>query len=120
MFRLKNSYSYVFAGKRHLSEERNLRFSVLNSNNKYPLLWKKNITRIWDDAPIGGETIQEVVDRVFLGINRIKQSIGDKRILVVTHGFISKVFYYYFNPGIPKEDFFNYKLGNVEFDMFKY
>lgn len=80
----------------------------------YPLLWERNITRIWYDAPTNGETIQEVVDRVFRGIEWIKQSISEKRILIVTHGFISKVINYYFKPKISEEDFFHYKLKNAE------
>lgn len=84
------------------------------AKEKYPELYKRNITRIFDDAPSGGETILDVEKRVFVGLDEIKEKYKDKNILIVTHAFVAKVINKYFNPRISDEDFFGFVLGNGE------
>jgi len=81
----------------------------------YPDLWEKNITRVWNDAPAGGETIQQVVKRVHRCLDKVLVECEGYRILIVTHGFVSKVINFYFNRDLSKELFFEFVLdvGNV-------
>src|SRR3989344_9682 len=91
------------------------------AKNSYPELWAKNITRIYDDAPQGGETIKEVEDRVFIGLRKIKKEFINKNVLIVTHAFIGKIIHKFFNK-INEEEFFQYKLDNakvVEYSFIK-
>lgn len=83
------------------------------AKNKYPKLWVKNITRVYNNAPTGGETIKEVENRVFSGLKKIKKKYKNKNILIITHGFASKVINKFFNTDITEEDFFKYKLNNA-------
>ncbi len=91
------------------------------AKNKYPELWAKNITRTYDDAPTGGETIREVEVRVFNGLEKIRAEYSDKNVLVVTHAFIGKIIHKFFHQ-ITREEFFEYKLDNakvVKYDFIK-
>ena len=90
------------------------------AKNKYPKLWVKNITRVYNDAPTGGETIREVESRVFSGLKKIKKKYSDKNILVITHGFASKVIHKFFNTTITEEDFFKYKLNNANIKEYNF
>ncbi|MFH1187450.1 MAG: histidine phosphatase family protein [bacterium] len=47
------------------------------AKEKYPKLYAKNITRILNEAPTGGETIAEVQNRVFAGLEKIKKSYSN-------------------------------------------
>jgi len=89
------------------------------AKNKYPDLYAKNITRIFDDAPPNGETINEVIGRVFAGLNEIKSQNKFSNILISTHGFIAKVINKYFNPQISERDFFDFSLTNAEIKKYK-
>lgn len=86
------------------------------AKNKYPNLYNQNITRIYDRAPTGGETIKEVEKRAFEGLREIKKKYNNKKILIVTHAFIAKVINKYFNSSISKDDFYSYvlPLGRIE------
>jgi len=86
--------------------------------SEFPDLWAKNITRVWNDAPDGGESIEEVRERVFGFFDQIRESSDAENILIVTHGFVSKMINYYFNQGISEDEFFEFKLGNGEFKSF--
>ena len=70
---------------------------VPKDRQKHPDLWKRNITRIFDDAPTNGETIKEVQERVFRGLDKIKKIYQGKNTLIVTHAFVAKVINKYFN-----------------------
>ncbi len=80
------------------------------AKNKYPNLYSRNITRIFNEAPPQGETIKQVQERVFEGINELKQKYQGKNILLITHAFIAKVINKYFHPDLSEEDFFKYVL----------
>lgn len=84
------------------------------AKNKYPDLYARNITRIFNDAPPNGETIDEVIKRVFIGLDEIKNQNTFSNILISTHGFIAKVINKYFNPQISEQKFFDFTLANAE------
>ena len=83
------------------------------AKNKYPGLWERNITRIYNDAPPGGETIKEVENRVFAGLEKIKEKYNQKNVLIVTHAFVGKMIHKFFNE-MAEEQFFEYKLDNAK------
>lgn len=80
------------------------------AKKQYPDLYDRNITRIFNEAPLKGETIQQVQERVFSGLNELKRGYQNKKILLVTHAFIAKVINKYFKPDVSKEDFFAFVL----------
>ena len=90
------------------------------AKNRYPDLYAKNITRIFNDAPTDGETINAVIKRVFAGLNEIKSQKKFYNILISTHGFITKVINKYFNPQISEQDFFDFSLSNAEIKTYKF
>ncbi|MDD5721391.1 MAG: histidine phosphatase family protein [Candidatus Pacebacteria bacterium] len=83
------------------------------AKKNYPELWAKNITRIYDDAPLGGETIKEVEKRVYIGLQKIKKKYNDKNTLIVTHAFVGKIIHKFFNE-MNEKQFFEYKLDNAK------
>lgn len=46
--------------------------------------------------PVGGETFQEVIDRVSREIERLKDKYNGKTLLIVTHGVVLKALWVYF------------------------
>lgn len=83
------------------------------AKSRHPDLWAKNITRIFNDAPTGGETIQDVEQRVFSGLEKIKLMEGYHNFLIVTHAFVGKIIHKYFYP-MTEAEFFEYKLENAQ------
>lgn len=90
------------------------------AKNKYPDLYAKNITRIFNDAPPKGETINEVMERVFIGLNNINNQNKFSNILILTHGFIAKVINKYFNPKISDQEFFDFSLANAKIKTYNF
>jgi probable phosphoglycerate mutase len=80
------------------------------AKNKYPNLYGRNITRIFNEAPPHGETIKQVQERVFEGIYELKQKYHGKNILLITHAFITKVINKYLHTDLSDEDFFKFVL----------
>lgn len=77
------------------------------AKSKYPEMWAKK-------SPQGAETKKEVEVRVYKALDKICNEYGDnKTVLVVTHGYISKVINQYFN-NTPEDEFSKYVLGNCE------
>ncbi|MCK4554659.1 histidine phosphatase family protein [Candidatus Parcubacteria bacterium] len=91
------------------------------AKKEFPDLYKQNITRIFNNTPPNGETIQDVQNRVFDGLDKIKKNYQNKNILVVTHAFVAKVINKYFNPDISEQDFFDFvlKTANIRQYQFK-
>lgn len=57
----------------------------------------------YSDKKVEGlETISEIFERVRLFLEDIKERYGDKNILLVTHGGVSRSIYFYFNE-LPKD-----------------
>lgn len=84
------------------------------AKRNYPEMYEKNITRIFNEAPLNGETINEVTKRVFFGLNEIKKQNKYSNIMIVTHGFVVKIINKYFNPEISEQEFFDFSLNNAE------
>ena len=77
---------------------------------KFPELWAQNVTRSWGGAPTGGETINEVVERVAEGLNDLYTSYAGKVVALVAHGFMAKVARAESQEGF--QDFFEWQLAN--------
>ena len=77
---------------------------------RYPELYSRTITRIFDEAPPGGETINEVFQRVSAGLNQIRKEHSGKTIILVTHAFTAKAINRFFHPGISDSEFFAFSL----------
>lgn len=84
------------------------------ARRNYPDLWQQNITRQWDKAPPGGESIQEVFIRVSHGMTFIRNRFADQSVVLVAHGFVAKVIHALANK-VSEESFFAYTLKNGEF-----
>lgn len=77
------------------------------AKSKYPVMWERN-------APEGAEPLELVEQRVGRALNTIKDKyLRNKNVLIVTHGYISKVIYKYFNNS-SQADFLKYALKNCE------
>lgn len=88
------------------------------AKNKYPDLWSRNVTRIYDDAPTNGETIRQVEERVFAGLEKIISMTDHNNILIITHAFVGKMIHKYFHP-MSELEFFEYKLENAKIIEYK-
>ncbi|MDL2287627.1 histidine phosphatase family protein, partial [Eubacteriales bacterium OttesenSCG-928-G02] len=58
---------------------------------KYPDMFNRNCTRLYDDAPDGGETIRQFEERITLGLKKLKADYKNKTVLLVCHGFVSRM-----------------------------
>lgn len=69
-------------------------------------------------SPQDAETMEEVEKRVYKALDKIcNEYAEDKNILVVTHGYISKVINKYFNNS-SEEEFSKYVLRNCEIEEY--
>lgn len=76
----------------------------------HPDLWQQNITRQWNSAPPGGESIAEVVARVHQGLVRLANVCAAQDILLVGPGFVAKTIRALVRRDF--SDFFDWQLGN--------
>lgn len=110
-----------------LNEERGLPVEIMNcfrersvgvfegltqaeARERYPGLWARNITRQWDVAPDGGESIHEIVARVRGGLSELASRYPTNNILLVAHGVVAKVI-----RALSKgdfSDFYDWRLSN--------
>lgn len=90
------------------------------ARKKHPDLFAKNITRIFNKAPTGGETILEVQRRVFIGLDKIKKIYRGKNILIVMHAFVAKVVDKYFNKKKSEKEFFDFILQTTEVKEYEF
>ena len=77
----------------------------------YPDLWAKDVTRQWDDAPTGGESIRQVFERVAAGLATVQRDFADRSVVLVAHGFVAKVIRAQLTD-MTWDDFFRYSLKN--------
>lgn len=80
------------------------------ARERYPHLWARNITRKWDAAPDGGETIRDVAQRVREGLIKLSKDYQDKTLVLVAHGFVAKTV-----RALVRDDFsdyFDWQLSN--------
>lgn len=84
----------------------------------YEGLTKEEIQKIYPEmwaacAPEGRESKENVQKRVFSTLEQLKEKYNDKNILIVTHGYITKVIFIYFKQ-CSDEEFRNYRQNNCE------
>lgn len=91
-----------------------------DAKNKYPDLYERNITRIFNEAPPNGETINEVMERVFSGLDEMKKQNKFSNIMIVTHGFVAKAINKYFNIKMTEQEFFDFSLANAEIKKYTF
>lgn len=80
------------------------------AQRRFPELWAQDITRQWDRAPTGGESIMEVVDRVANGLHQLSEQYAGGIVALVAHGFVAKVARAIC--GASFGDFFEWQLAN--------
>ncbi len=89
------------------------------AQERYPNLWKSNITRQYKNAPTDGETIEDVEKRVFSKLDELRSTVAAD-ILIVTHAFTSKMIHKYFHPELSDDDFFAFIIGNSEIQTYEF
>lgn len=80
------------------------------ARERYPELWARNITRRWDEAPPGGESLDAVIARVSQGLTALAHEYEGKRVLLLAHGVVAKVIRALTGAGFA--DFFEWQLHN--------
>lgn len=83
------------------------------AKEKYPELFNRQCTRQLDDAPTGGETIRQFENRIISGLDELKTRYADKTVLLVCHGFVSRMI----NKQIKElsyDEMHNFTLNNCE------
>lgn len=80
---------------------------------RYPELWARKCTRQLDDAPTGGETTRQCDARVAGGLATLKENYPEKNVLLVCHGFVSRVINRQLK-GLSFEEMHEFSLGNCE------
>ncbi|TBU88856.1 histidine phosphatase family protein [Stutzerimonas kirkiae] len=80
---------------------------------RFPEAWQRNITRQWQAAPEGGETIAAVFERVGQGLERLLRRDPQATVALVAHGFVAKVI-----RAIAlgdRRDLFDWQLDNAQY-----
>jgi len=85
---------------------------------KFQKGYSKEIKKIYNEVPPGGESVGEVEKRVFEVLDELKKNYSDKKILVITHSFIARMINKRFNPSISEQEFFDFALDNTEIKKF--
>ena len=95
----------------------------LTNNEVFKIIkneYHQDLYRFYKDGYRRGEKPQDVEKRVYDGLNNIKNNYPDKKIALITHGFIIRVINKHFNPQISFEDFFNFLVENAEIKVFDF
>lgn len=80
---------------------------------RYPKMYERNCTRQLDDAPANGETIRQFDCRIAKALQEIKNTYADKTILLVCHGFVSRVINRQIK-NLSFDEMHNFSLNNCE------
>jgi broad specificity phosphatase PhoE len=80
---------------------------------RYPEQWDRQCTRRLDDAPTGGETYRQFHARIGSALERIKKDYADKKVLIVTHGFVTRVINWHFN-NLSFDEMMTFNIANGE------
>ncbi len=83
----------------------------------YPALWEQDITRQWDRAPTGGESIEAVFARVSEGLSLLHRDHAGRNVVLVAHGFVARVIRAIVT-GMSWQEFFRYSLKNGEVALY--
>jgi probable phosphoglycerate mutase len=79
----------------------------------YPELWNGNVLYQFDGTLHRGESIRQVRERVHRGLQYIIDNYRNKNIILVTHGYISREIYAYFNK-VTEDEFRKYAMDNCQ------
>ena len=80
---------------------------------KFPDLWERKCTRQWNDAPTNGETYQQFDERITKALLNLEKEYPEKSVLLVTHGFVSRVINRYYK-SLSFDEMHGFDLGNCE------
>ncbi|HNX13683.1 MAG TPA: histidine phosphatase family protein [Oscillospiraceae bacterium] len=83
------------------------------AKNQYPELFNRWCTRQLDDAPTGGETIRQFEAGIISGLEELKTRFPDKTVLLVCHGFVSRMINKQLK-GLSYEEMHGFTLNNCE------
>ncbi len=83
------------------------------AKEKYPELYLRKCTSVPNDAPDGGETIIDVDKRVSSFLHDLSNQYPEKILLIVCHGFVSRMIYRCVN-NLSYEEMISYSLKNCE------
>lgn len=84
----------------------------------YPDLYERKCTRQLDDAPTGGETIRQFNNRITSALEKLKADYPDKKVLLVCHGFVSRMINRYYK-NLSYDEMYGFMLGNCEAAYYK-
>ena len=83
------------------------------AQERFPELWDRQCTRKADDAPDGGETLNQACGRIDGGLDRLRQDYRGKSVLLICHGFAARaVRRYCLN--LTFDEMASFFLGNCE------
>lgn len=82
------------------------------ARQRHPDLWARNITRQWNAAPPGGESIAQVVRRVHRALLELEATWHSRNVVLVAHGFVAKTIRALALGDF--SDFFQWQLPNAE------
>lgn len=81
---------------------------------QYPDYWARNVLREYDCQAFGGESIREVQERVCAGMTILASRFPGQNILLVTHGFISRIIHGHLMQVTSMDVLHQFRLGNCE------
>ncbi len=82
-------------------------------SKKFPKLWNENVLKQFDNTLHKGESVKQVRERVQKGLSYIKNNYRNQNVLLVTHGYISREIFGYFNK-VSEDEFDKYILNNCQ------
>jgi len=97
----------------------NLLFS--EAEQRYPDLWQRMMRRDFAATPPGGETVEQVFQRVSEGLDEVVEQYRGGRVLIVSHGLaIYHALSHIFGLGVPTREHKVFALvGNCSLSTFK-
>ena len=84
---------------------------------RYPEASTSNGAAIPDYTPLGGETLDELTERIVLALNRIAGNHVGERVIVVTHGGVITTFARHVL-GVPQDAPRRFEIGNASLSLF--
>ena len=83
------------------------------AESKYPDLWDRNVLYTLDNTEHGGESLNQVINRTSKALNDILIKYINQNILLVTHGYVSRIIYELLN-SCSYDETKEYLLDNCE------
>lgn len=85
--------------------------SKVEIKQRFPDMWEQKLMRRFDAAPPGGESVNEVVERVRGGIERLLHAHRHGQVVLVAHGFVARAVWAIATRA-SRDAFFEYALAN--------